>query len=1097
MKQEAPSPTLPLPTHRFPPPFPATPPALIRSSLLHDRLPGQRHNKKVIIIEAQAGQGKTTLARQFLDTVGTPFLWLQTSTEDIDPRRLFCRLLHDLAAILCGFSSPHLAGILATDAIAPEDIPCCADILLRDLAATLPDHFYLVFDDLQRIDSDTPFIALLQHLIDASPPQLHFILISRRPVELRARAIRNGDDLIYLNTFDLALDIDDIDELFCTVLRRKISRAEAAEVLHLTGGWIMGILLICHPISGQNPFWRKPEETDLPAQQPPEHLLDYFYEEVLSSIPETFHPALLRLSFLHEVPADLAEALSGIAGTQHFLARMARDNAFIYEEGEAHHIYRFHGLFREFLQQRGRQLLSQREIADIHHHEARYHLSGNCIEKALASYKKSGDLKTMDSILKAEGMGLLARNRFSSLRSLLQSIPEKSLNAYPWLTLFTGLMHIDHAAEKAFSYIERARPHFAETGEADGELLALAKSIHCHLLTMSRFHEGERLLPRAEQLLERHRYSLPAPIVVLASLNVAAGHCFFNGEMGRARHFIHQAANLAARNDLRDFLASAHVIKAAIDLVSGTNATFVREAEACFALFDDPMVSEGNRLAMRMLFLCHLSMNGDQRNFRILRQALLDAIQAPSPGAPLASQIIEVWTAAGLASRGLAVEALRSLNTRREAPPGADGEQEPGEHTAWRAFALSLSEAQAAAGETLATIRPESCRGPFPMALALITMAAAHSRLGRHDDATSALVKALSIARKIPSAYLTICALFNLANSTLANKGEEAALTPLQAGLSLMKINGYTSFWTWEPQMMRRLLGMAVKHDIEERFTQSLARTRLGVNFTREGEPLTLLTFTLLDHFEMSMDGKILFRAKDLTLLQRELLGLLLTARGQRIAQEKVLLELWPDTRPNNARKSFDSLLARLRQLLTTQFNVPAKEYLYMQKGILCLANYQIDALQFLEAARSGLYHYRNGERLQACKALYAALSLWKGGMPDDTFHSEQVFTFNDTLSNLLIRSGLTLATILAEAQRDDEAIAVIERILKHNCLEDRLTTLLYQLHRRNNTPLKAKDILERYRKALLKADYSEEEAGKFLDAIVECSQSDRICRIW
>lgn len=1097
MKQEAPSPTRPLPAHRIPPPFPATPPALIRSSLLHDRLPGQQHNKKVIIIEAQAGQGKTTLARQFLDMVGAPFLWLQTNTEDIDPRRLLRRLLHDLAATLCGFSSPHLAGILATDAINPEDIPCCADILLRDLATTLPDHFYLVFDDLQRIDGDAPAIALLQHLIDASPPQLHFILISRRPVELRARAIRNGDDLIYLNTSDLALDKDDIDELFCTVLGRKISLEEATEVMRLTGGWIMGIILICHPISGRSPFWRKPEETDLPTQHPPEHLLDYFREEVLSSIPETFHPALLRLSFLDEVPADLAETLAGIPSTQHLLAKMARDNAFIYEVDEAHHIYRFHGLFREFLQQRGLLLFSQREIFEIHHHEARYHLLGNCIEKALASYKKSGDLKTMDSILKAEGMGLLARNRFSSLRSLLQNIPETSLYAYPWLTLFTGLMHIDHAAEKAFPYIERVRPHFAETGEPDGELLALAETIHCHLLSMSRFHEGARLLPRAEQLLERHRNSLPIPILVLASLNVAAGHCFFNGEMGRARHFIHQAANLAARNDLRDFLASAHAIKSAIELVSGTSATFVREAEACFALFDDPMVSEGNRFAMRMLFLCHLSMTGDLRNFRILRQTLLQAIHAPSPCAPLASQIIEIWTAAGLAARGLAAEALRSLNTRREEPPGTDGEQEPGEHRAWRAFALSLCEEQVAAGENLATIRPESCRGPFPMALALIAMAATHSRLGRHDEATSALVKALSIARKIPSAYLTICALFNLANSTLASKGEGAALTPLQAGLSLMKINGYTSFWTWEPQMMRRLLGLAVKHDIEERFAQSLARTRLGVSFSHDGEPLTLLRFTLLDRFEISLDGKILFHAKDLTLLQRELLGLLLTARGQRIAQEKVLLELWPDTRPNNARKSFDSLLARLRQLLTPLLNVPAKEYLYMQKGILCLANYQIDALQFLEAARSGLFHYRNGERLQACKALYAALSLWKGGMPDDTFHSEQVYTFNDTLSNLLIRSGLTLATILAEAQRDDEAIAVIERILKHNCLEDRLTTLLYQLHRRNNTPLKAKEVLERYRKALLKADYSEEEAGQFLDAVVECSQTDTIRRIW
>ena len=44
--------------------------------------------------------------------------------------------------------------------------------------------------------------------------------------------------------------------------------------------------------------------------------------------------------------------------------------------------------------------------------------------------------------------------------------------------------------------------------------------------------------------------------------------------------------------------------------------------------------------------------------------------------------------------------------------------------------------------------------------------------------------------------------------------------------------------------------------------------------------------------------------------------------------------------------------------------------------------------------------------------------------------------------------------------------------------LEEKLTVLLYKLHSQNNNHLKAREILERYRKALLKADYTKEEAG-------------------
>ena len=128
-----------------------------------------------------------------------------------------------------------------------------------------------------------------------------------------------------------------------------------------------------------------------------------------------------------------------------------------------------------------------------------------------------------------------------------------------------------------------------------------------------------------------------------------------------------------------------------------------------------------------------------------------------------------------------------------------------------------------------------------------------------------------------------------------------------------MKINGFNHFWSWEPEMMTKLLAIAVQRDIEKSFAQSLAKTRLHLNFSDDGEPLPLLKFALMDNFEISMAGKVLLQAKDLTPFQRELLGLLITAKGQRIPQEKILLELWPESTPENARKSFDTLLTRLR----------------------------------------------------------------------------------------------------------------------------------------------------------------------------------------
>ncbi|NTW88427.1 MAG: hypothetical protein HGB26_04725, partial [Desulfobulbaceae bacterium] len=81
---------------------------------------------------------------------------------------------------------------------------------------------------------------------------------------------------------------------------------------------------------------------------------------------------------------------------------------------------------------------------------------------------------------------------------------------------------------------------------------------------------------------------------------------------------------------------------------------------------------------------------------------------------------------------------------------------------------------------------------------------------------------------------------------------------------------------------------------------------------------------------------------------------------------------------------------------------------------------------------------------------------------------------------------GSTWANNLAESKRFDDAITILERILQLNYLEESLTLLLYKLHCQNNNPLKSREILERYKKALVKADYTEDEAEDFIEEIIK-----------
>lgn len=1079
-----------VPSNKFYPPHVDPSQSMLRSALLSTKFPTQHHDKKAIIIEAQAGQGKTTLASQFLDVNELQYIWYQVGPEDSDPIQLISSLLINLRTNLPDFSSPKLENILSESVVGPLDIIRCANILLQDLDIFLQHDLYLVFDDLYLIEYGALTNKLLEYLLDNSPPTMHFILISRQPIEIKGKTIRNGTQISYLDTNDLALSSQEIETLYNTILKREISGYDATQIQRMTNGWIMGIILASHPISGSSKFWMNADS--VPADSSSSgHMLDYFHDEIFAQIPENLHSIFLQLSFLHEMPTDLASKLSGIDNFGQILSKMARENFFVYHLDDTEQVFRLHHFFQEFLQKRAIKQFTESEINTIYSLEAKYYLDHNLTEKALTCYKKGNDFKTMETILKDKGMELIAKNRTLTILNLVKTIPEKELFQFNWLVLYSGLLRVDFEPQTTLPFWNAAREAFMRSGEEAGEIIALAYTIYFHFVISGNYIEGSDLLPRTEELFLKNKNYLPEPVLIMVARNLACGHCFFNGNMEKARHFIEIGTRLAQRQKIRNFIATTRFIQGYIELLSGNRAKYLREAEILFSLFTDPLVGESNKLTLRVINLCYLSMIGDNQNFQLQQQALQESIAATMIEQTVAAPYLYVWGSTSLLASGKNKEALELLERGLGVTSTATTDHMHSQLLQWQAFGLALSGYNDDAARKIAesTGLRANCGGAFYIAFHYIIGGAVYTRIKMFEQAGAALQRGLEIAQSIPSTYLTICALFNISYFKMQTETPEAAIDDLEAGLSLMKINGFDHFWTWEPKMMAELLSLAVHRDIEKSFAKTLAREHLHHNISDEGGPLPLLKFTLLDGFEISVGNNILFRAKDLTPFQRELLGLLITAKGQRIPQERIQLELWPENSPENARKSFDTLLTRLRKLMKPHLPLDVKKYLFLQKGILCLTNYDIDALRFIEAARTGLSHSKNSDWLQAHNSFQHALSLWKGTLPEDTFKSEQALSFNDMLAGLLVEMCTVWSQNLAENGILDRAISILEQVLEINYLDEELTSQLYRYLVVNGNLLRAKEILDRYRKALLKAEYTEREAAEFITGIVRSTK--------
>src|SRR6266487_5098404 len=120
---------------------PLRPHVVIRPHLL-ERLNEGLH-RKLILISAPAGFGKTTLVSEWVVGCQRPTAWLSLDEGDNDPTRFLTYLVAALQTIAPNIGEGVL-GVLQS----PQPPPTASILtaLLNEIT-TLPDHFVLVLDD--------------------------------------------------------------------------------------------------------------------------------------------------------------------------------------------------------------------------------------------------------------------------------------------------------------------------------------------------------------------------------------------------------------------------------------------------------------------------------------------------------------------------------------------------------------------------------------------------------------------------------------------------------------------------------------------------------------------------------------------------------------------------------------------------------------------------------------------------------------------------------------------------------------------------------------------------------------------------------------
>jgi LuxR family transcriptional regulator, maltose regulon positive regulatory protein len=409
------------------------------------RADSERFDKPVVVVQAPAGFGKTSLLAQWRRehlAHGAVVAWLSAQSRD-DPSRL----LHALSLAVRSAAGRPTFGHTLLEAAALGELEGVTTFVAEVAQSAL--DVVLIIDDADRFPP--PARDALGYLLRNAPPNLRVVVAARTDCQLDIDDLIDYGQGTLVSPGLLRFQLGETMELVHARFGARVDRDAVARLHELTEGWPLGLQLALSVMAtGSDP---QAEVSAMALHG--SALRDHVVNLLLANLDPADVAFLIRISILDNLHAALCSAVMPDDDAAERLARMARDTP-VFVTGEASDWLRIHALARDELRRRFASLPADEQAA-LHARAADWLAVNGFVDAAARHALTSGQAERAYELAERSLYeALMARGRQSAVLEWLVRLPAGELDRRPRLMLAAAwTLALSERHDEASRLVER------------------------------------------------------------------------------------------------------------------------------------------------------------------------------------------------------------------------------------------------------------------------------------------------------------------------------------------------------------------------------------------------------------------------------------------------------------------------------------------------------------------------------------------------------------------------------------------------------------------------------------------------------------------